>query len=163
MKYVCPALFVWDDQEKVYNTEVTDLPGCFAFGETISAAIAATRDAICEWLINSEDKNEAIPPASPLPQTQPGDKSFYTLIDADTLEYRNMTNPFDGLLSFKEATDRWGLNESTLRKAVAYGKLVEGVDCKKFGKQWIVTEQAMIREYGPASYNANEKQKQLSE
>ncbi len=66
-----------------------------------------------------------------------------------------MTNPFDGLLSFKEATDRWGLNESTLRKAVAYGKLVEGVDCKKFGKQWIVTEQAMIREYG--------KQKQPSE
>ena len=74
-----------------------------------------------------------------------------------------MTNPFDGLLSFKEATDRWGLNESTLRKAVTYGKLVEGVDCKKFGKQWIVTKQAMIREYGSASYNANEKQKQLSE
>lgn len=90
MKYVYPALFVWDNQEKVYNTEVTDLPGCFAFGETIDIAIAATRDAICEWLINSEDKNEAIPQASPLPATQTTENSFYTLVDADTLEYRKV-------------------------------------------------------------------------
>lgn len=59
-----------------------------------------------------------------------------------------MSNHFDGLLSFKEATDLWELNESTLRKAVSYGKLVENTDCKKFGKQWVVTKEAMIREYG---------------
>lgn len=57
-------------------------------------------------------------------------------------------NRFDGLLSFKEATDMWHLNESTLRKAVSYGKLEEGVDVKKFGKQWIITIEAMEREYG---------------
>ena len=57
-------------------------------------------------------------------------------------------NPFNGLLSFKEATDIWCLHESTLRKAVSYGKLKEGVDVKKFGKQWIVTSVAMEREYG---------------
>lgn len=59
-----------------------------------------------------------------------------------------MKTPFDGLLSFKEATDRWKLNESTLRKAVVYGKLIEGQDVKKFGKQWIITQEAMEREYG---------------
>lgn len=59
-----------------------------------------------------------------------------------------MNNLFEGLLSFKEATDLWGLNESTLRKAVSYGKLKENIDVKKFGKQWIVTQQAMEREYG---------------
>ena len=59
-----------------------------------------------------------------------------------------MSSPFDGLLSFKEATDLWGLNESTLRKAVAYGKLKDGVDVKKFGKQWVITLAAMKREYG---------------
>lgn len=59
-----------------------------------------------------------------------------------------MSNPFEGLLSFKDATERWGLNESTLRKAVAYGKLKENVDVKKFGKQWIITIDAMEREYG---------------
>ena len=59
-----------------------------------------------------------------------------------------MKNPFEGLLSFKEATDLWGLNESTLRKAVSQGKLKENIDVKKFGKQWIVTQEAMEREYG---------------
>ena len=36
--------------------------------------------------------------------------------------------PFDGLMAFSDATELWGLNESTPRKAVAYGKLVNGVD-----------------------------------
>lgn len=62
----------------------------------------------------------------------------------------NKKNPFDGLMSFKEATDLWGLNESTLRKAVSYGKFEEGIDIKKFGKQWIITIAAMEREYGLA-------------
>ena len=58
--------------------------------------------------------------------------------------------PFDGLLAFSDATELWGLNESTLRKAVAYGKLVNGVDVCKFGKQWVVSIDAMQREYGSA-------------
>ena len=57
-------------------------------------------------------------------------------------------NPFAGLLSFREATEKWNLNESTLRKAISYGKFVTDIDVKKFGKQWLVTERAMIREYG---------------
>lgn len=58
------------------------------------------------------------------------------------------STPFDRLLSFGDATDLWGLHESTLRKAVTYKKLVEGVDVQKFGKQWVVTTDAMHREYG---------------
>lgn len=56
--------------------------------------------------------------------------------------------PFDGLMAFTDATKLWGLNESTLRKAVTYGKLVYGVDVCKFGKQWIISTEAMEREYG---------------
>ena len=56
--------------------------------------------------------------------------------------------PFDGLLAFSDATELWGLNESTLRKAITYGKLVNGVDVCKFGKQWVVSVDAMKREYG---------------
>ena len=55
---------------------------------------------------------------------------------------------FSNLLSFADATELWQLNESTLRKAISYGKLVEGIDVQKFGKQWIVTRSAMEREYG---------------
>ena len=56
--------------------------------------------------------------------------------------------PFDGLMAFSDATELWGLNESTLRKAITYGKLVNGVDVCKFGKQWVVSIEAMKREYG---------------
>ena len=51
-------------------------------------------------------------------------------------------------LAFSDATALWQLNESTLRKAIAYGKLVNGVDVCKFGKQWVVSMDAMRREYG---------------
>ena len=61
--------------------------------------------------------------------------------------------PFDGLIAFSDATELWGLNESTLRKAITYGKLVNGVDVCKFGKQWVVSIDAMKREYG----NGHEK------
>ena len=56
--------------------------------------------------------------------------------------------PFDNLLSFGDATELWGLNESTLRKAIAYGRLINGVDVCKYGKQWVITMDAMRREYG---------------
>lgn len=56
--------------------------------------------------------------------------------------------PFDGLIALSDATLLWGLNESTLRKAISYGKLVNGVDVCKYGKQWVVSMKAMTREYG---------------
>ena len=59
-----------------------------------------------------------------------------------------VATPFDGLISFSDASELWGLSESTLRKAVAYGKIVPGVDARKYGKQWIVDREAMMREYG---------------
>lgn len=59
-----------------------------------------------------------------------------------------INTPFDGLMAFSDATELWGLNESTLRKAIHYGKLVNGVDVCKFGKQWVVSVDAMKREYG---------------
>jgi hypothetical protein len=59
-----------------------------------------------------------------------------------------VATPFDGLIAFSDATELWGLNESTLRKAIAYGKLINGVDVCKFGKQWVISVDAMKREYG---------------
>lgn len=66
--------------------------------------------------------------------------------------------PFDGLIAFSDATELWGLNESTLRKAIAYGKLVNGVDVCKFGKQWVVSIDAMQREYGSRLENRRASQ-----
>ena len=61
---------------------------------------------------------------------------------------KKIDTPFDGLMAFSDATDIWGLNESTLRKAIIYGKLINGIDVCNFGKQWVVSINAMKREYG---------------
>ena len=85
------------------------------------------------------------------------DKGGYGIIWNDDLDLscdelfangETVSTPFDGLIAFTEATQLWGLNESTLRKAIAYGKLVNGVDACKYGKQWVVSSEAMRREYG---------------
>ena len=71
-------------------------------------------------------------------------------IACDELFYngKEIKTPFDGLMALSDATQLWGLNESTLRKAIAYGKLINGQDVCKFGKQWVVSAKAMEREYG---------------
>lgn len=61
---------------------------------------------------------------------------------------KEVKTPFDGLMAFTDATEIWGLSESTLRKAISYGKLVNGVDACKYGKQWVVSTASMVREYG---------------
>ena len=57
------------------------------------------------------------------------------------------TTPWSENLSLSEAAEIWEIDESTIRKAIASGKLVDGQDCRKFGKQWVITEKAMAREF----------------
>lgn len=57
-------------------------------------------------------------------------------------------NRFDGLLSLSDAAKKYGVDDSVLRHAIRNGTLIEGVDVKKFGKQWVITEEALIRRYG---------------
>jgi len=87
------------------------------------------------------------------------DKGGYGIVWNDDLDLscdelfengHTIKTPFDGLIAFTDATQLWGLNESTLRKAVSYGKLRNGIDICKYGKQWIISADAMKREYGPA-------------
>ena len=76
------------------------------------------------------------------------DKGGYGIVWNDELDLScdelwdkgvQVDTPFDGLMSFADATELWGLNESTLRKAITYGKLINGVDVCKFGKQWVIS------------------------
>lgn len=73
-------------------------------------------------------------------------------IDLDSEELylhgKPIKDPFENIISFKDATHYWKLSESTLRKAVQYGKLRKGIDCIKFGNAWVATKESIIREYG---------------
>lgn len=51
------------------------------------------------------------------------------------------------LLSLKEAAEQYNREESTLRRAISNGLLVEGIDCKKFGKQWVILKSSLERVY----------------
>lgn len=71
------------------------------------------------------------------------------MINADyhTLKF----GPFAGLLSLSEAAEIWEIDDSSIRKAISSKRLREGVDCRKFGKQWVVTAQAMSACFGGTS------------
>ena len=55
---------------------------------------------------------------------------------------------FEGLLSLSDAAHKWHRADATLRQAIQRGKFQKDIDCKLFGKQWVITEAAMLREYG---------------
>lgn len=52
------------------------------------------------------------------------------------------------IMTFAEATEKWGLADSTLRKLVKTDKIKEGIDYRKSGKVWLITKEAMERIYG---------------
>ena len=59
----------------------------------------------------------------------------------------SIRNPLESVLTFSEATKRWGLGHSTLRESVRNGRFQEG-EIKKSGSTWLVTYEAMKRLYG---------------
>lgn len=59
---------------------------------------------------------------------------------------------FQGLYTFSEVGDIYGIDSSSLRKQVACEKLVEGKDIKKFGKTWVITEQSMVEKFGTLKF-----------
>jgi hypothetical protein len=57
-------------------------------------------------------------------------------------------DPFAGLLALSEAAAIWKKYDSVLRHHINHGTIKIGVEAKKFGKQWVITEAAMRRLYG---------------
>lgn len=56
-------------------------------------------------------------------------------------------NPLKQVMTFAEATKRWGLGHSTLREAAKHSRFLPG-EIRKSGGTWLVTEEAMKRLYG---------------
>ena len=62
-------------------------------------------------------------------------------------------NIIDDVLTFAEAEELYGLSKGVLRKYVSYelkkgSRFKEGIDYRKSGKTWLITREAMEREYG---------------
>lgn len=64
------------------------------------------------------------------------------------------------LYTFLDIGEIYGIDASCLRKKVARGKFVIDEDIKKLGTTWIITEQAMIKNFGTRKFEEyQEKQK----
>ena len=59
----------------------------------------------------------------------------------------NNKNIWNKLISLKEAAEVYNRDTSTLKRAISNGTLVEGVDCKKFGRDWVILKSALERVY----------------
>ncbi|NFM32664.1 helix-turn-helix domain-containing protein [Clostridium botulinum] len=57
-------------------------------------------------------------------------------------------NILNEVMTFAEASKKWGLGESTLRSAIHSDRFIENIDYKKSGKVWLITKEAMERVYG---------------
>lgn len=54
---------------------------------------------------------------------------------------------FKGLYTFQDVAKIYNIDASTIRKQVQNHKFYEN-EIKKFGKTWIITEQAMVQHFG---------------
>ena len=67
---------------------------------------------------------------------------------------------FEGLYTFLEVAEIYGIDDSCLRKQVARDKFVIGEEVKKMGRTWIITEQAMIKSFGALKFEEYKKKRQ---
>ena len=70
---------------------------------------------------------------------------------------------FEGLYTFLEVAEIYGIDDSCLRKQVARNKFVIGEDVKKMGRTWIITEQAMVRSFGNLKFEEYKKKLEKKE
>lgn len=64
---------------------------------------------------------------------------------------------FEGLYTFMEVAKIYGMDDSSLRKQVARDKFVIDEDIKKMGRTWIITEQAMVKNFGTLKFEEYKK------
>ena len=62
-------------------------------------------------------------------------------------------NIWDKLISLKEAAEIYNRDTSTIKRAISNGTLVEGVDCKKFGRDWVLLKSSLDRVYVTEKFN----------
>ena len=139
--YVYPAI-LFQDNEQV-GVKVPDLPGCFTFGHDKAEALLMAKDAIEMWLWDAENKHEPIPVASS--SLIVGDCETFTLIAADTTEYRkaNDTRAVKKTLSIPS----W-LNAQAEKANAPYSQILqEGL------------KEYLVRDTGSIAYNGKKKSK----
>ena len=95
--------------------------------------------------------------------------SFYRIFNILNIEIYTfiggirVKGSFEGLYTFLEVAEIYGIDDSCLRKQVDRNKFVIGEEVKKMGRTWIITEQAMIKSFGTLKFEEYKKKQQKME
>ena len=92
MKYIYTALFTPFEDSSGYYARVPDLPGCITTGNSLADAIDQITDAMSAWLVVAEDEGDEIAPPTPQEELSAESDAIFSLISADTIEYRARTD-----------------------------------------------------------------------
>jgi predicted RNase H-like HicB family nuclease len=92
MFYIYTAIFTPIEDDSGYYAKVPDLPGCISTGRNLSDAIEQITDAMNGWLVVAEDEGEIIPSPTSQDKLYADPTAQFSLITADTLEYRSRTD-----------------------------------------------------------------------
>ena len=97
-----PALFEYDDEDKVYNVRFPDLPGCLTYGETIHEAKGMAREALTGFLQSIDARKLKIPNPSKL--------------TGDEVEYVEPETPVAFAIWLRKQREALGLSQSDVAK-----------------------------------------------
>ena len=87
MKCIYPAIFTWDESDKVYLVHFPDVEGCFTYGEDLPMALEYATDVLNLMLWDVPEKD--FPPATKLENVKlPNEKSFAQYIFANPNEHK---------------------------------------------------------------------------
>ena len=92
MKYIYTALFTPFEDSSGYYARVPDLPGRITTGNSLADAIDQITDAMSAWLVVAEDEGDEIAPPTPQEELSAESDAIFSLISADTIEYRARTD-----------------------------------------------------------------------
>ena len=87
MKYIYPAVFEYDPNEKAYNVSFPDIRGCLTFGRSTKEAVKNADDALNLMLWSKEYDGEDIPMPSDINALTKPEQGFLSYVLADTEKY----------------------------------------------------------------------------
>lgn len=81
-EYIYPAVFHLNEDDGSYTITFPDLPTCITEGKDLADALHMSQDLLTQWAAYCESRNEAMPPASRMEDTNCEPGEFVNLVRA---------------------------------------------------------------------------------
>lgn len=127
-KYIYPAIF--KKEGEVYTVRFPDLESCYTQGDSLQDAYEMAQDVLCLTLYGLEEEKASIPPASELSALKTELGEFTSLVDCDTMEYRQY---YDNRAVKKTLTIPAWLNTMSEREGINFSAVLQAALKKTLG------------------------------